>query len=269
MAEYLSKENFVFSMSGEHKPALKVKSGTEVVLETYDCFCDQIKSEEVNFDGIDWEKINPATGPVYIENAMPGDILKVQIKKIELEDEGTVMTGPELTPMGDKIPEYALKKVPIQNGTIQFNENIRIPVNPMIGVIGVAPKEGSINNGTPHDHGGNMDTKLITEGATVYFPVFHEGALFSLGDVHAAMGDGEVGASGVEIASKVTVRLCVIKGASIPTPVVENDDGFAFIVSRETLDEAADTATQYMADYLVEKAGISLSEAMMLLSLTG
>lgn len=83
-----------------------------------------------------------------------------------------------------------------------------------------------------------MDTVLITENATVYFPVFHKGALFSLGDLHAAMGDGEVGVSGIEIPAKVRVTLDVIKGESIRTPVVENQEGMAFLVSKETLDEA-------------------------------
>ena len=92
----------------------------------------------------------------------------------------------------------------------------------MIGVIGVAPNEGEISCGTPGDHGGNMDTTLIAEGATLYFPVFHKGALFSLGDVHAAMGDGEVCVSGIEIPAKVTVTLEVIKDQSLSVPVVEN-----------------------------------------------
>ncbi|AEO99930.1 acetamidase/formamidase family protein [Weizmannia coagulans] len=269
MEHLLTKETYVYSMSAKNKPALCVESGEKIVVETYDCFLNQIESEKTAYHAIDWNQINPATGPVYVEGAAPGDILKVEIKKIELGQEGTMVTGPELGVLGNEITDFSIKKIQIENDMVAFNENIHFPLRPMIGVIGVAPHEGEVNCGTPGEHGGNMDTTLITEGATLYFPVFHEGALFSLGDVHASMGDGEVCVSGVEIPARVTVVLTVIKGQTIHTPVVENQDGFAFIVSKPTLDEAAEGAVKEMVHYLAKRSGLPVSDVTMLLSAAG
>ena len=139
----------------------------------------------------------------------------------------------------------------------------------MIGVIGVAPAGDGINCGTLGTHGGNMDNKMVTEGATLYFPVAVDGALFGLGDMHAAMGDGEISVSGVEVSGKATVTLEVIKGTSIEHPMLENDTHFTQIVSAPTLDEAAKLATQIMAHRITEKSALSLAEVTMLLSAVG
>ncbi|MCM3766285.1 acetamidase/formamidase family protein [Neobacillus niacini] len=269
MTETLTRGSYIYEMSSKHQPAIRVKSGSEVIVETYDCFLNQITSDSATYSSIDWNQINPATGPIFVEEAEPGDILAVHISKIELADQGVMVTGPDLGVMGKRVSNFAIKMVPIEDNHAIFNETIHIPLNPMIGVIGVAPKEGDVACGTPGDHGGNMDTTLIAENATVYFPVFHKGALFSLGDLHAAMGDGEVGVSGIEIPAKVTVTLSVIKGESLRTPLVENEEGIAFIVSKETLDEAADSAVEEMVDYLLERTEMSIEEIAMLLSAAG
>lgn len=269
MAETLARQNYIYEMSHKHTPVLRVASGTEVTIETYDCFLNQITSADTEFNAIDWSQINPATGPIYVEDAEPGDILAVKIHKIELDKQGVMATGPQLGVMGHRIEEFSVKVVPIENGQAIFNNEIALPLNPMIGVIGVAPKEGEVPCGTPGDHGGNMDTTLIAEGATIYFPVFHPGALFSLGDVHAAMGDGEVGVSGIEIPAKITATLRVIKGSSIETPLVENEEGIAFLVSKKTLDEAADQSVEQLVDYLLQRTNMKIDEVTMLLSAAG
>jgi amidase len=269
MTKMLTRQSFIYEMSEKHQPAIRVKSGSELVIETYDCFLNQITSETTTYSAIDWNQINPATGPVFIEEAEPGDILAVKIKNIELAERGVMVTGPGLGVMGKRVSNFSIRMVPIKENKAIFNEKVQLPLNPMIGVIGVAPKEGEISCGTPGDHGGNMDTTLITENATVYFPVFQKGALFSLGDLHAAMGDGEVGVSGIEIPAKVTVKLSVIKGESLRTPLVENEDGIAFIVSKKTLDEAADSAVEEMVDYLLARTDMPIEEITMLLSAAG
>lgn len=139
----------------------------------------------------------------------------------------------------------------------------------MIGVIGVAPEGEGVNCGTPGAHGGNMDNKMVAEGATLYFPVFTEGALFGLGDLHAAMGDGEVSVSGVEVPGEVTVTLEVIKGEALAHPMLENDEVFTQIVSAETLDEAAKLAASEMIERVTKKSGLPLSEVTMLMSAVG
>lgn len=171
--------------------------------------------------------------------------------------------------MGHRIDEFQVKMIPIENGKAVFNEKLQLPLNPMIGVIGVAPESYPVSCGTPGAQGGNMDTTSVTTGATLNFPVFQEGALFGLGDLHAAMGDGEVGVSGIEIPGKVTVTLEVVKGSSIPYPFLENEEGVAVLVSKETLDEAAKAAVEIFIDTLQRHTDLSLAELTMLMSAVG
>lgn len=259
----------IYSFSKEHEPVAKVESGSRVIVEAYDCFEDQIKTNDTTMNSIDWERINPATGPIFVESAQPGDVLAVTIHNLEIGEQGVLATGPNLGIMGHRIDEFTVKILPIEGDKAIFNEKVQIPLNKMIGVIGVAPKEGAIPCGTPGNHGGNLDTLLITEGATIYFPVFHEGALFGLGDMHAAMGDGEIGVSGVEVPGKADLSLEVLKGKSLNHPLVKNKDGLYVLVSAETLDEAAKIAVEEMVDLLLPHTDLDLSELTMLLSAIG
>ena len=268
MTLQLSCEKSIYAFSKDHPPILQVPNRARLEIEAYDCFTNQLTSPE-SFTSIDWERVNPATGPIYIEDAQPGDILKVVIEKIELAEQGWMATGPQVGVMGHRLEKLTAKPVPVQEGKAVFNENIKLSLQPMIGVIGVAPAGEAVSCGTPGSHGGNMDSKLITEGATLYLPVFAEGALFGLGDLHAAMGDGEVGGSGIEIAGKVTVQLSVLKGQSIPNPRLENDTHFVTIASAPTLDQAATTAVEEMIDELAPYMDLSVTELTMLLSAIG
>ncbi|WP_456277484.1 acetamidase/formamidase family protein [Bacillus sp. AK128] len=269
MVQTLSKEKFIYAFSKEHSPALTVAPKSTVVIDTYDCFQDQIKSNTTAIQSIDWDQINPATGPIYVEGAKPGDILKVTIDGIELGKQGVMAVGPNLGVMGHRIEQFEAKIIPIEDEMAVFNDKVKIPLNPMIGVIGVAPENEPVSCGTPGAHGGNMDTKLVTTGATLYFPVFQEGALFGLGDLHAAMGDGEIGVSGIEIPAKVTVTLDVIKGQNIRFPFLQNEEGLAALVSAETLDEAAKLAVEEMIDLLLPHTDLTLNHLTMLMSAVG
>ncbi|MET3574221.1 acetamidase/formamidase family protein [Bhargavaea ullalensis] len=269
MTETLACQDVIYSFSKEHVPVKHVASGTTIEIETYDCFKNQVTSPETKVAGIDWDEINPATGPVYVEGAEPGDVLKVRIDKLEIGGQGVMATGPDLGILGHRLEELASKIIKVDEEHAVFDDKLKIPLNKMIGVIGVAPAGEPVSCGTPGAHGGNMDTKLITEGATLYFPVFAEGALFGLGDFHAAMGDGEVGVSGIEVPGKATVTLQVLKEGALRHPLVENEDGIAFIVSAPTLDEAAKTAVEEMADFLLPRMEMNLPDLAMLLSAAG
>lgn len=261
--------NPVYAFNKENKPIKTVPVGSRVVIETYDCFENQIQSDDTAFDSIDWNRINPVTGPVYVDGAKAGDILKVTIEEIQIGDKGVMAVGPNLGVMGHRIEEFKVKTIPVRDGKAIFNDKLSLPLNPMIGVIGVAPEGDPIPCGTPGTHGGNMDNKMVTAGATLYFPVFVDGALFALGDLHAAMGDGEIGVSGIEIDAKVTVTLDVIKGHSINHPLLENGDGLTTIVSKETLDEAVHVSVEEMIDLLLPHTDMTLSHLTMLMSAVG
>ncbi|WP_088009353.1 acetamidase/formamidase family protein [Indiicoccus explosivorum] len=262
----LNRQKTIYAFSAANEPALRVSPGETVTLETYDCFTDQIQSADQEVAQIDWNQINPATGPVFIEGAKPGHALKVTIDKLEIGSQGVMVTGPDLGVMGHRMEKMESKIVPIQDGKAVFSENIRLPLNPMIGVIGVAPEGEPVSCGTPGAHGGNMDTKEINEGATLYFPVFTEGALFAAGDFHAAMGDGEVSVSGIEVPGRVTVTFDLEENLHLNYPLLVNDGGIALLVSAMTLDEAVKTATEEMIDFLLPHTDLSVSEMTMLMS---
>ncbi|MCA0993736.1 acetamidase/formamidase family protein [Guptibacillus hwajinpoensis] len=266
--DLVMNDSVIYDFNKTHKPVKIVPSGTSVQIVTYDCFMNQLQTEEDEITGIDWNRVNPATGPIYVKDAQPGDVLKVSIEKLEIGDQGVMVVGPDLGVMGHRIKEMESKIIPIRDGAVCFN-NLSIPLNPMIGVIGVAPEGAGVSCGTPGAHGGNMDNKMVTEGAVLYFPVFAEGALFGLGDFHAAMGDGEVSVSGIEVPGKATVKLEVIKGESLVQPMLENAEVVTQIASAATLDEAVTLATELMVDRVVEKTGMSVSEATMLMSAIG
>ena len=259
----------IHMMSRENAPVAHAKSGDTVRFETLDCFGCQIKEESQLLGKLDWTNINPATGPLFVEGAMPGDVLKVEILEIELDDHGVMCDGPGNGITGRAVTEESTKILPVRDGMITFNEKLCFPVNPMIGVIGTAPAGNGIDTGTPGPHGGNMDCTRIGAGATLYLPVNTEGALLAMGDLHARMGDGEVEVCGVEIAGAVTVRVTVVKNCGLPTPFLVNDEIAAAIYSAVTLDDASVGATMAMHSFLMQELGLNEHEAGMLLSVAG
>lgn len=266
--DLLMNDSVIYDFNKAHQPVKVVPSGATVEIVTYDCFENQLQTEEDEITGIDWNRVNPATGPIYVKDAEPGDMLKVSIERLEIGEQGVMVVGPDLGIMGHRLKKMEAKIIPIRDGLALFN-GIEIPLNPMIGVIGVAPEGDGVSCGTPGAHGGNMDNKMVTEGAVLYFPVFAEGALFGLGDFHAAMGDGEISVSGIEVPGKATVKLEVIKGESLDQPMLENKEVVTQIASAATLDEAVKQATELMVYRIVEKTGMSVSEATMLMSAIG
>jgi amidase len=269
MTHIINRSQPIYAFSKEHAPILTVNSGETVIIETYDCFENQITSADSTYESLDWSKVNPATGPIFVEGAEVGDVLEVTIDDIKIEDQGVMAVSPGMGVLGGKITDFEAKLIPIENEKAIFNENIHIPLNPMIGVIGVAPQDEPISCGTPGSHGGNMDNKMITKGTTLYFPVFQQGALFALGDLHAAMGDGEICVTGIEIAGQVTVTLEVIKGKSICNPVLETEEFIGTIASANTIDEAVKLSVEDMVELLKDKLNLPLSEVTMLLSAVG
>lgn len=269
MSVHLDTSHHVLAMSAAAAPAARVEPPELVELDTADCFGDQIRSFADVERGVDWSQINPATGPVYVEGARPGDVLVVRVERIETASQGVMCTGGGFGAVADRIPDLHWRFLPIDEGVAHWNDDVSVRTQPMIGVIGVAPAGDPVPCGTPGPHGGNMDTKLITEGATVYLPVQVPGALLAAGDLHAAMGDGEVAVTGVEVAGRVTLHVDVREDLVLRNPIVETRELVASVASAETLDEAADVATHDMADLLHERLGIDLPDAVMLMSAVG
>lgn len=264
----ISSEHVIFEMNKDNEPALQVDSGSTVVFETLDCFSNTVQSETDLVSSIDFSKVNPATGPLYVNGAEPGDTLKVTIHSIKVADQGVVVTAPGLGNLADSITEEETVICRVTNDYVDY-KGIHIPLRKMIGVIGTAPAGEGVNTGTPHDHGGNMDTTRIAEGATLYLPVNVEGALLAMGDLHATMGDGEIMGDGLEIPGEVEVTVEVVKNVNLPVPLVETEDLWVTIGARETLEEASKLATHNMVKLIQNKSELTFNQAGMLLSLAG
>ena len=245
-------EKYVYHFSPDNEPVKKVERGETVVFKTLDCFSNQIKSEEQLITAIDFDRVNPATGPVYVEGAEVGDVLVVDIEDIKVAKAGIASTLPDTGPLFHKVEGLRTKILPIKDGKVIFND-IEFPANPMVGVIGVAPKEGKVPCGFPGSHGGNMDCNKIVKGSRVYFPVRTPGALFQLGDLHASMGDGEICGTGIEIAGEVTVKLDVAKDIALEWPVLETPDMWYVIASDDKFETALKYACEQM-QLLINKA---------------
>jgi len=262
---YKVKDSYVNSFGPSMKPVIKVKSGSVVTLHTLDCFSNQIKDESTLVTEIDFSKINPATGPIFVENSKRGDALKVRILDIEVADRGVVAVIPGGGVLGSMVKKPVTRICTIKDGYAMLN-GVKIKCIPMIGVIGVAGDE-DVSCGVPGRHGGNMDTNLIRKGAILYLPVFRDGALFAVGDLHAVMSDGEVCVTGCEVSGKVTLELDVIKNLAPSWPVLEFGENYYLLVSHEDINKAFREGIKLAVKILEHSLGISWEDAYMLASL--
>lgn len=261
----ISDEHRIGVMSADNCPAAFCGDGDKVLFETRDC-SDGAVSRDGNRDRTPGKYIpNPATGPLYVRSAMPGDILKVEILKIECAPWGFMGTGFGNNYMKNIRGEYRIRTFDTADGKVKLGGHT-FSVSPMVGVIGVAPEGMGIDTETPASHGGNMDCTMVREGSAVYFPVNTPGALLAMGDLHAAMGDGEVCWYGLETAGKVTVRVSVVHGIKLKMPAVIDRQRFAVIASAPTLDECTRLAIEQMYD-LLTGFGWDRTEAGYLMSL--
>lgn len=264
----ISSDHIIFKMDQANEPVLNVASGSTVVFETLDCFSNTVLSETDLVSAIDFDQVNPATGPLFVEGAQVGDVLKVTIQAIDLAKQGAIVTAPGLGRLAEQIKSEETVICPVSDTHVDY-KGIQIPLRKMIGVIGTAPAGEGINTGTPHDHGGNLDTTRMAEGAILYLPVNVEGALLAMGDLHATMGDGEIMGAGLEIAGEVTVKVDVLKTVDLPLPLIETDELWVTLGSRETMEDASLVAISNMAKLIQQQSSLTFNQAGMLLSLAG
>lgn len=267
----ISKENVIYNMGKNNEAVATVATGSKVIFETKDCFSDTIQTEADVISEIDFDKVNPATGPLFVEGAEPGDVLKVTINAIKPNDFGVVVSAPGLNRFFDQSiqeEETVICSIDDEAGTFSF-QGVEFPMNKMIGVIGTANADEGITTGTPGPHGGNMDNTAIAEGSIVYLPVNTEGALLSIGDMHASMGDGEVWGCGVEIGGEAHVTVEVIKDFQHQVPLVETKEAFHAYGFGKTIDQASQMANDNMIKLLMDSANLTYNQAGMLMTIKG
>ena len=252
----IPKDKFSYRFSKDIPPAAYAKPGDVVVFEVMDNLSGQIKSEDIPLEAIDISKRNPCTGPLYVEGVQPGDTLVVSILDIRISNRGWIRVFPGGDALHDKVFEPKIKIVSIEDDYVIFG-NIKIPIKPMVGTIGVAPADGEIPTVMCGPHGGNIDLKIVRRGCRLYFPVFTDGALLAMGDLHAVQSDGESGITPVEVEGEVMVMADVIKGRRPTYPVVETEEYYAIVTSGKDLDEAVYKAVEESVRVLMKTFNIS------------
>lgn len=248
-------------------PSAICESGETVIFETRDCYDDSVTSEERPLGDREDALGNPATGPLYINGADEGDVLKVEILDISLHSRGVMCASFSWGIFAGRLPEAKAVMYEIEGDKIRFDDTLLLDCCPMIGVIRTAPAGEGIATSVPDVHGGNMDCRKIGAGTVLYLPVAVPGALLSMGDLHALMGDGEVFGCGLEIAGTVTVRVSVLKENPIPTPFLITRDAVITIQSAATVFEAGKTAARLMEEFVRRVTGLEEVKSEMLMSL--
>ncbi len=210
MDHRLARDRIAYRFDKALEPVLEIDPGDRVTFETFDARTGSILSDRDLLDRPHPAGANPATGPVLVRGAGPGDGLCVEIEHIELAESGFLAVKKGEGLLAERAGRYATRIVPVGGGMARFGD-LRFPVNPMVGVIGTAPAGEPVSTSFAGPHGGNMDNKHVGAGARVHLPVAVPGALLGLGDVHAAMGDGEITFIGLEICAEVTVRVELVQ----------------------------------------------------------
>jgi acetamidase/formamidase len=263
-------------------PIATIRSGETLTFDLLDASCGQI-TESSTVEAIktlDFSQVDQVNGPIYVEGAEPGDTLEIEMVDLQPTTWGWTAIIPGFGLLADEFSEPALKIWQLEggaNGWAEFAPGIKLPLEPFCGEIGLAPgAPGAHSTIPPYRHGGNMDTKHLTKGARLYLPVEVAGALFSIGDGHAAQGDGEVCGTAIETPMQATLRLTVRKDIQVPepqfltagplTPRTNTAGYYATDGIGPDLMEATRNAIRHMIDYLQRTYHLSRSDAYMLCS---
>jgi acetamidase/formamidase len=274
---HVARDAAHFGWDNSIAPVLEIESGEDVELEVRDASGGQLDrdSQTDAVAALDFARVNPVTGPVFVKDAKPGDVLAIDILELRPRDWGWTAIIPGFGLLADEFTEPWLRisEVDAGAGRVRFGDGVTLPYEPFPGTIGVAPDEpGEHSIVPPRKWGGNMDTKYLREGTTLLLPVGVEGALFSVGDTHAAMGDGEVCGTAVEAPMDIAVRLTVRKDLSIDAPQYVLPEAAAPVERRKSgfhvctgvgpdLWEATRDATRSLVEHMVEHRGRAREEA--------
>jgi amidase len=264
----IAASQHAFSFRPDVEPALRVRPGDSVRFETTPEPIERLFAAGDSWRAaLDSQRINAVTGPVYIEGIEPGDIVSVEILELETADWGWTfgVPGSGLAPLLES--DAFLRRVPLRRGRAQLSERLSVPIQPMIGCLGLAPATGATSTlAPPYPWAGNYDLPQMAVGATAMFPAQVAGGLFSLGDLHAAMGAGEPASVAIECAGAATVRLGGMRGLTLHTPRIQTAErlyvlGFG---DRRDWDAARRHAAHLLYDYLTTERGLSPADAQTL-----
>ena len=280
VVRYEPKESDLKYLFGVARPVATVKPGDIIDTKTFDCFVNKIRKPGDTLAMVPGD--NPLTGPFYIEGAEPGDTLVVKILELNVDgDQGIGALAPGFgalnttnytpmlhTPVPEKIWFYAIDRAKNEATFTALDSafSTRIPLHPFLGCLGVAPALESRSSVTPAEHGGNMDAPEASAGNTAYFPVTQKGALLYLGDGHAAMGDGEIAGTAIEVPMHARMQVDLIKGQKIAWPRFENERQIMALGAYRPLDDTLRIAFTELIAWIHSETTLSELDAYQLLS---
>jgi amidase len=277
-----------YAFDSRDEPLLRVQPGEAFEIETWDAGTGYFKSAQdkavpgkrPGFDRIP-PLANPIAGPVYLEGAERGDTLAITVEEILVADYSWIAVGPKRGPLGESTrwPELSadyttkiLRHTPgpsgtMRDGTVHFNDRISWPITPFIGTLGVAPdREVTTSIDGQGEWGGNLDIRDVCPGHRILLPIFHPGALFYLGDVHASQGDTEFTGTAAETQATVRLRLDLVKGRRVPWMRIDKPESIVSVYAYRPLEVAVETATINLMDWLITDHGFSPTDAYCLVS---
>lgn len=254
----VSARPLIYEFSRHEPPRVRIESEETIVVESEDALSGQIRKAGDARDKQAMPYSNPVVGPIWIDGASPGDTLAVKIEKIEptIGQCATYTGSPKQLCewLGTDVPPGA-HVCPIRDGRIYWSDDLSIPYAPMLGCIGTAPHWGVPTTQPAGTHGGNMDIVETCPGNTVFLPVYVDGGLLYLGDVHAAMGHGELSATGLEMPAESTVSVRVVKGKTIPGPRIESPSEIMTIATGAPMERSIAQASAWLILWLEEEFG--------------
>jgi acetamidase/formamidase len=262
------------------EPVASVASGDVVEFECLDASNGQLEADSTTetLERLDFDRVDQVTGPVEVAGAEPGDTLQVDLLEFEPADWGWTASIPGFGLLAADFPDAFLKitALPASGDRVEFWPGIRLPLAPFCGELGVAPETGPRSTIPPDLHGGNMDTRHLVAGSTLFLPIFHSGARFSAGDGHATQGDGEVSGTAIETPMRAVVRLTVRKdlhltgpefiAAPDPHAALRNGPRYATDGIGPDLMVAAQDALRRMIEWLGREHGLDAMQAYLLSS---
>ena len=284
-AHTIHRAHHHFGWNNAFAPRIRIAPGESVEFETVDASGGQLTQDSTAADlpALDFARVNPVTGPVHIDGAAPGDAVKVTLLSFTPSGWGWTANIPGFGLLADQFPAPALHAWRYDAAAMTpalYGPGGRVPLRPFAGTIGLAPAEPGLHSVVPPRRvGGNLDIRDLTAGAELYLPVEVAGGLFSVGDTHAAQGDGEVCGTAIESPMTVAARFELIKGANLPSPrfttpgpVTRHIDAKGYDATTgigPDLMEAARAAVSGMIDLLSRRHGMAPVEAYMLCSVAG
>jgi amidase len=277
-----------YAFDWRDEPILRVRPGEAFEVETWDASTGYFKSAAdkaipARRPGFDRSppQANPLGGPVFVEGAARGDALAVTIEEIVVGDFSWIAIGPRRGPLGESTrwPELSadyttkvFRHTPgpsgsTRDGTLHFSERLAWPITPFVGTLGVAPdREVTTSLDGQGEWGGNLDVRDVAPGNRVLLPVFHPGALFYLGDVHASQGDTEFTGTAAETKATVRLKLDLVKGKRVPWLRIDKPASLVSVYAYRPLEVAVETATVNLMDWLIQDYGFTPTDAYCLVS---